>query len=114
MKIKTIILVLALPAVLAAAGQASAADPKIVAYYKETCGVCHGENGQGTPGLAPGFKGNKFISEGSVADIAASITKGREGAAKRYKDLASPMPPQSMSAGRLQGVIAYLRGELQQ
>ncbi len=113
MKIHSIILAPVLAAAFIA-GQASAADPKIVAYYKETCGVCHGENGQGTPGLAPGFKGNKFISEGSVADIAASITKGREGAAKRYKDLASPMPPQSMSAARLQGVIAYLRGELQQ
>ncbi len=112
MKIHSIILVPVLAAAFIA-GEASATDPKIVAYYKETCGVCHGENGQGIPELAPAFKGNKFISEGSVADIAAVITKGREGAAKRYKDLASPMAPQSMSDKRLQGVIAYLRGDLQ-
>ena len=97
-----------------AAPNASAADPKIVTYFQETCGTCHGESGQGTPGLAPAFKGNKFITSGSAAEIAETITKGRMGDAKRYKDLASPMPPQSMSDTRLQGVIAYLKGELQQ
>jgi mono/diheme cytochrome c family protein len=95
------------------ASVAQAADPKLVTFYKETCGVCHGENGEGTPGLAPPLKGNKFITEGSAAEIAATITKGREGAAKRYKDLASPMPPASMSDSRLQALIAYLKTDLQ-
>jgi mono/diheme cytochrome c family protein len=103
-------------AVLAAfafSGASQAADPKLVTYFKETCGVCHGEGGEGTPGLAPPFKGNKFISEGSEADIATVITKGREGAAKRYKDLPSPMPPQSMSDSRLKALVAYLKTDLQ-
>ena len=95
------------------AGAGAAADPKLVTFFKETCGVCHGESGEGMPGLAPAFKGNKFITEGSTADIAATITKGREGAAKKYKDLPSPMPPASMSDTRLQAVIAYLKGDLQ-
>ena len=99
--------------VVALAGAAHAADPKLVAFYKETCGVCHGENGEGTPGLAPPLKGNKFVTEGSAGEIATTITKGREGAAKHYKDLASPMPPQSMSDSRLQALIAYLKGDLQ-
>ncbi|MEP7261270.1 MAG: cytochrome c [Usitatibacter sp.] len=94
-------------------GVAQAADEKIVNYFKETCGVCHGESGEGTKGLAPPFKGNKFIIEGSEADIAATITKGRMGDQKRYKDLPSPMPAASMSDGRLKGVIAYLKGDLQ-
>ncbi|TRZ56679.1 MAG: hypothetical protein D4S02_15095 [Rhodocyclaceae bacterium] len=103
------------PVVLAvAAPAANAADPKIVAYFEETCGACHGDKGQGTPGLAPAFKGNKFITAGSAAEIAETITNGREGASKRYKDLPSPMPKASMSDTRLQGVIAYLKGELQQ
>jgi mono/diheme cytochrome c family protein len=92
---------------------AVAADPKLVTYYKETCGICHGENGEGTPGLAPAFKGNKFIIEGSAGDIATTITKGREGAAKHYKDLPSPMPAAQMSDSRLQAIIAYLKGDLQ-
>jgi mono/diheme cytochrome c family protein len=100
-------------AVACCAGAAHAADAKLVTYFKETCGVCHGENGEGTPGLAPPLKGNKFVTEGSASDIATTITKGREGAAKRYKDLASPMPPASMSDSRLQALIAYLKTDLQ-
>ena len=64
-------------------------------------------------GLAPPLKGNKFVTEGSTGDIATTITKGREGAAKHYKDLVSPMPPASMSDSRLQALIAYLKGDLQ-
>jgi mono/diheme cytochrome c family protein len=92
---------------------AHAADPKIVSFFKETCGTCHGENGEGTPKLAPPLKGNKFITEGSAGDIGTTIIKGRDGAAKHYKDLPSPMPPNSMSDARLQGLIAYLKGDLQ-
>ena len=111
MQRKTIAIVSTL-AVLAA-GPAFAADPKIVAYFQETCGVCHGENGEGMKGLAPAFKGNEFITKGSGADIAATITKGRTGDQKKYKDLASPMPPASMSDARLAGIIAYLKNEIQ-
>ena len=41
-----------------------------------------------------------------------SAWKGREGAAKRHKDIPGPMPANSMSDSRLKDVIAYLR-ELQ-
>ncbi len=78
-----------------------AADPKIVTFFKETCGICHGENGD-----------NKYIQESSAAEIGSTITKGRDGAAKRYKDLPSAMPPNSMSDGRLQALIAYLKADL--
>jgi mono/diheme cytochrome c family protein len=95
------------------AGAAQAADKKVVTYYNETCGVCHGENGEGMKGLAPAFKGNKFITQGSEAEIGETITKGRMGDAKRYKDLASPMPPAQMSDSRLKAIIAYLKTDLQ-
>jgi mono/diheme cytochrome c family protein len=96
-----------------AAGAAQAADPKIVNFYKETCGTCHGEAGEGLKGLAPPLKGNKFVTQGSESDLGNTITKGRMGGDKRYKDLPSPMPANSMSSGRLQGLIAYLKGDLQ-
>jgi mono/diheme cytochrome c family protein len=98
---------------IALAGAAQAADPKIVKFFNETCGTCHGESGEGMKGLAPPLKANKFVTEGSAADIGATIVKGREGAAKRYKDLPSPMPANSMSDTRLQSLIAYLKGDLQ-
>lgn len=112
MQRKTIAVVSTLAAL--AAGPVFAADPEIVAYYQETCGVCHGEKGEGMQGLAPALKGNEFITKGSEADIAATITKGRMGDQKKYKDLPSPMPPASMSDARLKGIIAYLKNEIQQ
>jgi mono/diheme cytochrome c family protein len=95
-------------AVIAAAG-AHAADANTVKFFKETCGVCHGEDGQGTPGLAPALKGNAWVKGASDGDLATTITKGREGAAKRHKDIPGPMPANSMSENRLKNVIAYLK-----
>ena len=95
------------------AGAAQAADPKIVTFFTETCGTCHGEKGEGTKGLAPPLKGNKYVTDSSAGELAATITKGRAGDAKKYKDLPSPMPPNSMSDARLKGVIDYLKGDLQ-
>jgi mono/diheme cytochrome c family protein len=97
----------------AAINDARAADPKIVSYFAETCGVCHGENGQGTPGLAPPLKGSKFVLDSSEADVGATITRGREGGAKRFKEIPGPMPAQTMSEGRLKGLVGYLKNELQ-
>jgi mono/diheme cytochrome c family protein len=92
---------------------AHAADERIVKFFKETCGTCHGEAGEGVKGLAPALKANKFVTEASQADLSATILKGRAGDAKRYKDLPSPMPPNSMSDSRLTGLIAYLKTDLQ-
>jgi hypothetical protein len=64
-------------------------------------------------GLAPPLKGNKYVIESAHGELANTITKGRAGDAKRYKDLPSPMPPNQMSDGRLKGVIEYLKGDLQ-
>ncbi len=108
---KTIAIVSSLAAI--AAGPAVAADPKIVTFFQETCGTCHGEKGEGMKGLAPAFKGNDFIIKGSDAEIGATIIKGRAGDQKKYKDLPSPMPPNSMSDARLAGIIAYLKNEIQ-
>ena len=98
---------------LAASPAAFAQDARIVKFFNETCGICHGEKGEGMKGLAPPLKGNTFVTQGSEADLANVITKGRQGAEKKYKDMPSPMPPNSMSDSRLKGLIAYLKGDLQ-
>jgi mono/diheme cytochrome c family protein len=92
---------------------AVAAEKKTIAYFEEVCGACHGEKGQGTPNLAPPLKGNKFVVEGSAGEIGETITKGRDGNRKRYKELASPMPAQSMSDEKLAALVSYLKNELQ-
>jgi mono/diheme cytochrome c family protein len=100
-------------AAFAVAAPAHAADAKIVNFFKETCGTCHGEAGEGMAGLAPALKGNKFVQASAEGEIAATITKGRQGGEKRYKDLPSPMPANSMSESRLKGLVEYLKGDLQ-
>ena len=103
----------AVMAVLGWQADAFAADAKIVNYFKETCGVCHGEKGEGMKGLAPPLKGSEFVKTASAADLGNTITKGRAGDQKKFKDLASPMPPAQMSDSRLAGIIDYLKGDLQ-
>ena len=92
---------------------ALAADPKIVTYYEETCGACHGEKGLGIPMLAPPLKGSAFVTKGSAAEIGEVITKGRTVEQKKYKDFPSPMPAHSMGDARLAGVIDYIKKDLQ-
>jgi mono/diheme cytochrome c family protein len=95
-------------------GPAVAADEKTVAFFEETCGACHGTKGEGTPGLAPPLKGNKFVIETPAEDIAALITNGRPKAQKRYPELMKTMPSHSLSEKRLQAVVSYVKGEIQQ
>lgn len=90
-----------------------AQDAKLVSFFKETCGACHGEMGEGLKGLAPPLKGNEWVKGASDADLANVIVKGRAGDAKRHKDLPAPMPPNSMSDSRLKALVAYLKGDLQ-
>ena len=105
--------VAAVVAALTLPGIASAQTEKDIAYFKETCGACHGEAGEGMKGLAPPLKGNDWVKGASEGDLANVITKGRAGDAKRHKDIPAPMPANSMSDSRLKGVIAYLKGGLQ-
>lgn len=106
-RVAAMVAVLVLPAVAAAQSE------KDIAYFKETCGACHGENGEGMKGLAPPLKGNDWVKKASDVDLASVITKGRAGDAKRHKDIPAPMPANSMSDNRLKGIIAYLKGGLQ-
>lgn len=103
----------ALAAALGVPAAAHAQDAKLLTYFKETCGACHGENGEGIKGLAPALKGNDWVKKASDGDLATVITKGRAGDAKRHKDIPAPMPANSMSDTRLKGIVAYLKGELQ-
>lgn len=98
---------------LVTAGAAQAADPRIVTYFNENCATCHGEKGEGMKGLAPPLKGSKYVTDSSAGELGTVITKGRAGDAKKYKDLPSPMPPNSMSDSRLKGVIDYIKTDLQ-
>jgi len=76
--------------------------------FKAKCQACHGAEGKGTP-MAPAFAGSEYIASSDEAAIAETITKGRNGAQKHYKNFAMGMPPQKLSETELSAVIDYLK-----
>jgi mono/diheme cytochrome c family protein len=88
------------------AGSVLAADGE--ALYKTKCLMCHGADGKGTA-MGPAFKGSEFIKSSSDQAIAEVILKGREGAAKTYKNIALGMPAQKLSDEDSGALVAYLK-----
>lgn len=91
---------------MAFAGSALAADGASI--FKSKCLACHGPDGKGTA-MAPAFAGNDFIKNSSEDEIKHVIKSGRAGAAKKYKNFALSMPPQSLSDAEISAVITYLK-----
>ena len=80
--------------------------------YKQ-CAVCHGAKGQGTKGMAPPHKGNKFVIESKPEDLKKLVLEGRAGAAKRYKELPLDMPKSGLSEADAETVVKYIQNDIQ-
>ena len=78
------------------------------AVYKSKCMPCHGPEGKGTA-MAPAMVGSQFIKTASDQELTDIILKGREGAAKKYKQYAIGMPAQKLSDDETRSVIAYMK-----
>jgi mono/diheme cytochrome c family protein len=89
------------------------ADSTGETIFKTNCVSCHGQNGEGTPGVAPALRGDAFVVSGSVADIENTIQNGRSGDQKHYKDIPVAMPAWHFPQDKLSAVVAYIRGDLQ-
>lgn len=92
---------------MAFAGSAMAADG--AGIYKAKCQACHGADGKGSA-MAPAFTGNAWLKGAPDAEVSDTITKGREGAAKKYKNFAIGMPKQNLNADEAKAVVAYIKG----
>lgn len=96
-------------AVLFAFSGVASAEMDGPTVYKNICAACHGAKGQGTP-MAPAYVGNKFVTEGSNADIFDVIRNGRKMADKVYKQYPIEMPAQKkLKDGEINAVIAYIK-----
>lgn len=93
--------------VAAFTGTAIAADG--AAIYKAKCAACHGADGQGTA-MAPAFKDSAWLKGVSDAELTDVILKGREGAAKKYKQYAIGMPKQKLADDEVKAVEAHIKG----
>lgn len=97
---------LAFAVALAFSAPAFAADG--AAIFKSKCSSCHGQDGAGSA-MAPAFKGNAFIQNGSDSDIAQVIKNGRNGAEKKYKQFAIGMPKQTLNDDEVKAVITQIK-----
>lgn len=96
-------------AVLAMGSLSMALAQDGAAIYKSKCMPCHGPEGKGTA-MAPAMTGNQFIKTASDQEITDVIVKGREGAAKKYKQYAIGMPAQKLSDAETKAVLSYIKG----
>jgi cbb3-type cytochrome c oxidase subunit III len=113
MENKRIILASLFAGIAVLAGQAAvAADGKSI--FSGNCAACHGANGQGTAGLAPALKGDKFVA-GDIKAVIDTVKNGRAGEQKRFKDMPVAMPAwgKQLSDADIKAVVDYIRGDLQ-
>lgn len=83
--------------------------------FGTNCASCHGADGQGTPGLAPALKGDKFVTGGTVQDVTMTVENGRAGAQKHFQNLPIAMPAWKgkLSDADIKAVVSFIRGDLQ-
>ncbi len=60
--------------------------------------------------MAPAFKGNAWVKGAADAEVTDTILKGREGAAKKYKNFPMGMPKQKLSDDEVKAVVAHIKG----
>jgi len=78
------------------------------AIYKAKCAACHGQNGQGTPGMAPQLAGTDYI-KGEAGPIRDTIVNGRTGGDKKYKEFPLAMPKLGVSDADADAITEYLK-----
>lgn len=69
--------------------------------FKVNCGVCHGENAEGKPSIAPGIGNKDFLAIADDDYIKATIQNGREGTAM--------MARKDLSDQQIKDITSYLR-----
>ena len=77
------------------------------------CVSCHGDKGQGIPGLAPPLKGSAFVTSATAAEIGETISKGRQGKNRRHTNIPGGMPGVSMEDDERETLAKYLKSDLQ-
>jgi mono/diheme cytochrome c family protein len=82
-------------------------------FADKGCVSCHGDKGQGVPGLAPSLQKNAFVASASEQEVADTIRKGRLGKNRRHTNIPGGMPPNSVTDEEAQALVKYLKGDMQ-
>lgn len=95
----------------AAAGRATPAE-KGKQYFDQTCGNCHGMNGQGVPNLGADLQTSKLVATSSDNRLVALIEDGVPANSPINKSHIA-MPPKganvSLTTQDIREIVAYIR-----
>ncbi|HTC29200.1 MAG TPA: cytochrome b N-terminal domain-containing protein [Candidatus Acidoferrum sp.] len=103
----------AAPAEAAPASAAAPAAGNGASVFAQNCQTCHGQNGQGQPGVAPPLAGNPFVT-GDPKAVINVVENGLHGETIMGQSYGAPMPAWkgTLSKSDLAAVITYIRGGL--
>lgn len=77
--------------------------------YLETCGECHGKNGEGLEGFSPALNDQNFLATASDDWIRQTIQRGRESSVMRSFERGNPLAVTELEAREIENVVAYIR-----
>lgn len=79
--------------------------------YEQHCSACHGEQGQGVPGIYPALAGNRVVTMASSANLLRAMLSGGFAPATAHKPRPFGMPPfaSELSEAELAAIASHLR-----
>ena len=79
--------------------------------YKAHCAACHGEQGQGEPGVYPALAGNRGVTQAHAGNMLKAIQNGGYAPSTRLNPRPFGMPPfrQTLSDDEIAAVATFVR-----
>lgn len=77
--------------------------------YADRCANCHGDEGQGAPGIYPPLAGNPTVTLADASNAMQVIRHGGFAPSTRAQPWPFGMPPAGLSPQELADVLTYLR-----
>ena len=77
--------------------------------YLESCGECHGKNGEGIEGFSPALNDQKFLDAANDDWIRQTIQRGRSGSAMRPYERGNPLANTELEPREIDNVVSYIR-----
>jgi mono/diheme cytochrome c family protein len=81
--------------------------------YERHCATCHGEQGQGAPGLYPALAGNRAVLLGEPTNLVQALLYGGYGPATAGRPRPAGMPPfvLELDDRDIAAVLSHIRGQ---
>jgi mono/diheme cytochrome c family protein len=81
--------------------------------FEQVCGICHGNDGLGKPGVAPPLSGSEWVNAAGIQRLARIPLAGLTGSLQvegKSMNLSMPAMGATLSDADLAAVLSYIRG----